>query len=86
MTVQGCVVFFLGVSVLGLLATALSRSFSTMKQGAGGFIEAAIQVRGGPSGPAASRIRLRSRNTAGGGEANLTLPDLTSVSFATSSA
>ena len=37
---------------------------------------------GGPCRPAASHIRLCARGTHGGGEANLMLPDLTTVSFA----
>ena len=39
MTVLDGMVFFLGVSVLGLLATALLRSFSAMKQGIGVFLK-----------------------------------------------
>ena len=80
MTVQVCMVFFLGVSVLGLLATALSRSFSTMKQGAGSFIKRPYKSAVALLGlllPAFAHAE-----SAGGGEANLTLPDLTSVSFA----
>jgi K(+)-stimulated pyrophosphate-energized sodium pump len=74
-------VFFLGVSVLGLLATALLRSFSAMKQGIGVFLKWQFRIVAALLGLLLPTFANAQEKT-GGGEANLTLPDLTSVSFA----
>jgi K(+)-stimulated pyrophosphate-energized sodium pump len=67
--------------MLGLLATALLRSFSAMKQGIiGAFLKQQYRIVVALLGlllPAFAHSQ-----TSGGGEANLTLPDLTSVNFA----
>jgi K(+)-stimulated pyrophosphate-energized sodium pump len=81
-TVQDCVVFFLGASMLGLLAVALLRSFSAMKQGIGVFLKRQYRIVAALLGLLLPAFANAQTEHAGGGEANLTLPDLTSVSFA----
>jgi K(+)-stimulated pyrophosphate-energized sodium pump len=81
-TVQVFVVFFLGVSVLGLLAAALLRSFSAMKQGIGVFLKRQYRIVAALLGLLLPAFATAHSESAGGGEANLTLPDLTSVNFA----
>ena len=80
MTVMDCVVFFLGVSVLGLLATALLRSFSAMKQGIGALLKRQYRIVVALLGLLLPAFAA-AQDHAGGGEANLTLPDLKSVVF-----
>jgi K(+)-stimulated pyrophosphate-energized sodium pump len=75
-----CVVFFLGVSVLGLLATALLRSFSAMKQGIGALLKRQYRIVVALLGLLLPAFAA-AQDHAGGGEANLTLPDLKSVVF-----
>jgi K(+)-stimulated pyrophosphate-energized sodium pump len=75
-----CVVFFLGVSVLGLLATALLRSFSAMKQGIGALLKRQYRIVVALMGLLLPAFAA-AQDHAGGGEANLTLPDLKSVVF-----
>jgi K(+)-stimulated pyrophosphate-energized sodium pump len=74
------VVFFLGVSVLGLLATALLRSFSAMKQGIGALLKRQYRIVVALLGLLLPAFAA-AQDHAGGGEANLTLPDLKSVVF-----
>jgi K(+)-stimulated pyrophosphate-energized sodium pump len=74
------VVFFLGVSVLGLLATALLRSFSAMKQGIGALLKRQYRIVVALMGLLLPAFAA-AQDHAGGGEANLTLPDLKSVVF-----
>ena len=79
MTVQDCVVFFLGVSMVGLLATAFLRNLSARKQGTGVLMKRPLKSVTAILGlllPAFAHAE-----SAGGGEANLTLPDLSSVNF-----
>jgi K(+)-stimulated pyrophosphate-energized sodium pump len=75
-----CVVFFLGVSVLGLLATALLRSISAMKQGIGALLKRQYRIVVALMGLLLPAFAA-AQDHAGGGEANLTLPDLKSVVF-----
>jgi K(+)-stimulated pyrophosphate-energized sodium pump len=81
-TVLDCVVFFLGVSMLGLLAAALLRSFSSMKQGTGVFLKRQYRIVVALLGLLLPAFATAHPESAGGGEANLTLPDLSSVKFA----
>jgi K(+)-stimulated pyrophosphate-energized sodium pump len=81
-TGQDCVVFFLGVSVLALLAAALLRSFSAMKQGIGIFLKQKYRVAAALLGLLLPTLASAQTETSGGGEASLKLPDLSSVSFA----
>ncbi|MGD0741300.1 MAG: sodium/proton-translocating pyrophosphatase, partial [Terracidiphilus sp.] len=82
MTVQDCVVFFLGVSMLGLLATALMRRSSDMKQGIGTLLKRQYRIVAALAGLLLPAFASAHSETSGGGEANLTLPDLKSVIFA----
>jgi K(+)-stimulated pyrophosphate-energized sodium pump len=73
--------------MLGLLAAALLRSFSAMKQGAGAFMKRHYRMVAALLGlllPACAPTFAfaQSEPAGGGGEANLTLPDLSSVKFA----
>jgi K(+)-stimulated pyrophosphate-energized sodium pump len=77
-----CVIFFLGASLLGLLAAALLRSFSAMKQGIGIFLKRQYRIVAALVGLLLPAFATAHAESAGGGEANLTLPDLSSVSFA----
>ena len=81
MTVQDCVYFFLGASMLGLLATALLRSFSAMKQGIGALLKRQYRIVAALLGLLLPAFASAHSEPAGGGEANLTLPDLSSVNF-----
>jgi K(+)-stimulated pyrophosphate-energized sodium pump len=76
------VYFFLGASMLGLLAAALLRSFSAMKQGIGVFLKRQYRIVAALLGLLLPAFASAHAEPAGGGEANLTLPDLSSVSFA----
>ncbi|MGD0347171.1 MAG: sodium-translocating pyrophosphatase [Terracidiphilus sp.] len=85
MTVQDCVYFFLGVSVLGLLAAALLSTFSAIKQGVGAFLKRQYRIVAAVTvavcGLLLPAIANAQTEPGGGGEANLTLPDLKSVNF-----
>jgi K(+)-stimulated pyrophosphate-energized sodium pump len=84
-TVQDCVYFFLGVSVLGLLAAALLSTFSAIKQGVGAFLKRQYRIVAAVTvavcGLLLPAIANAQTEPGGGGEANLTLPDLKSVNF-----
>ena len=82
MTVQDCVYFVLGAGMLGLLAAVLLRSFSAMKQGAGVFLKRPYKSAAALMGLLLPALASAQTEHAGAGEANLTLPDLSSVSFA----
>ncbi len=82
MKVQVGVVFFLGVSLLGLLAAALMRSFSAMKQGIGIFLKQKYNIAAALLGLLLPALASAQTESSGGGEASLKLPDLSSVSFA----
>jgi len=81
-TVQDCVYFVLGAGMLGLLAAVLLRSFSAMKQGAGVFLKRPYKSAAALMGLLLPALASAQTEHAGAGEANLTLPDLSSVSFA----
>jgi K(+)-stimulated pyrophosphate-energized sodium pump len=67
--------------MLGLLATALLRSFSAMKHGIGVFLKQQYRIVVALLGLLLPTFAYAQTEHAGG-EANLTLPDLKSVSFA----
>jgi K(+)-stimulated pyrophosphate-energized sodium pump len=68
--------------MLGLLAAVLLRSFSAMKQGAGVFLKRPYKSAAALMGLLLPALASAQTEHAGAGEANLTLPDLSSVSFA----
>jgi K(+)-stimulated pyrophosphate-energized sodium pump len=68
--------------MLGLLAAALLRSFSVMKQGIGVFLKWQYRIVAALMGLLLPTLASAQTEPAGGGEASLTLPDLSSVSFA----
>ena len=85
MTVQVWVYFFLGMSVFALLAPALLKGFSAMGQSAGVLLKRHARMAATAAfaacGLLVPALAGAQSDPAGGGEASLKLPDLTSVSF-----
>ncbi len=85
MTVQGWVYYFLGTSVFALLALALLKGFSTIGLSAGVLLKRHAKMAAAAAiaawGLLAPAWACAQSDPAGGGEASLKLPDLTSVPF-----